>query len=136
MMFAGSIALFIVFALIRGESTLEISAVVSLFALSSLGTALQFFAFSDYAIKKMRYTRRMIVFAVPLFALTAALAYFFSWFPSDKGIWLAFAAIFLAVFVGMAAGFEIYYRASGRAYDGLLGQYRRQKEEGAGKTGK
>jgi len=30
----------------------------------------------------------------------------------------------------MIIGFEIYYRAVGKKYDGLLGQYRKQKEEG------
>jgi len=30
----------------------------------------------------------------------------------------------------MIIGFEIYYRVVGKKCDGLLGQYRKQKEEG------
>lgn len=32
--------------------------------------------------------------------------------------------IFLAVLLTMTLGFELYYRISGKKYDGLLGQYR------------
>ena len=42
--------------------------------------------------------------------------------------WLIFAASFAIAFVVFTLGFELFYRAAGRKYDGLLGQYRREKE--------
>lgn len=128
LLFTGSVVLCAVFMLIAGEDTIPIVTVVSLLIISSVGTFLQFLAFSDCIIKKMRYTFRMIVFAVPFFVLIAANAYFFYWFPMDSSHWLIFSGIFLAVFIVMTIGFEIYFRAMGRKYDGLLGQYRKQKE--------
>ena len=70
----------------------------------------------------------MIIFAIPLFAMLASIAYFFEWFPFEAGYWLAFTIIYLIVLTVMTVGFEIYYRALGKKYDGLLGQYRKQKE--------
>ena len=45
------------------------------------------------------------------------------------GAWAVFLGMFFLTFVGMTIGFDIYFRITGRKYDGLLGQYRREKEE-------
>ena len=47
----------------------------------------------------------------------------------QTGAWAAFLGMFFLTFVGMTIGFDIYFRITGRKYDGLLGQYRREKEE-------
>ena len=39
-----------------------------------------------------------------------------------------FIGIFFLIFLVMTVGFEIYFRITGRKYDGLIGQYRKQKE--------
>lgn len=129
LMFTGSIILCAAISLFVKETAVSITVIASLLVLSAAGTFLQFLAFTDHIIKKMRYTLRMAVFAVSFFALIAANARIFRWFPFDKSRWLIFTAIFLVVFTGMTIGFEIYYRATGKKYDGLLGQYRRQREE-------
>ena len=128
MMFAGTIILYTAISFILGERSVPISAIAYLLVLSAIGTFIQFLAFTDRIIKKMRYTARMAIFAIPFFAVLASVAYFFEWFPMDAMHWLVFAGIYLTVFAVMAIGFEIYYRAMGKKYDGLLGQYRRQKE--------
>ena len=128
LMFTGSVALCAIIMLIDGEDAIPISTIASLLIVCAAGTLMQFLAFSGRAIKKMRYTIRMIVFAVPFFTLLAANAYFFYWFPMDSMHWVIFTGIFLVVFIIMTIGFEIYYRIMGRRYDGLLGQYRRQRE--------
>jgi len=130
LVFSGSVILCAVVMLCLGESAVPISFLISILIAASAGTFLQFLAFTDRIIKKMRYSARMAVFAVPFFALLAANAWYFRWFPLDAAHWLTFSSIFLIVFAGMTIGFELYYRALGRKYDGLLGQYRRQREAG------
>ncbi|MEG1061383.1 MAG: hypothetical protein RSD35_10175 [Oscillospiraceae bacterium] len=39
-----------------------------------------------------------------------------------------FIGIFILVFIAITIGFEIYFRVTGRKYDGLLGQYKKQKD--------
>ena len=42
---------------------------------------------------------------------------------------MTFTASFFVTFLVMTIGFEVYFRLTGRKYDGLLGQYRREREE-------
>ena len=37
-----------------------------------------------------------------------------------------FVGVFFAVFLVMTLGFDIYFRLTGRKYDGLLGRYRKE----------
>ena len=46
-----------------------------------------------------------------------------------SGAWVMFFGIFFLTFIGMTIGFDIYFRITGRKYDGMIGQYRKQKEE-------
>ena len=71
----------------------------------------------------MRNLRRRFL---PLLAVTA---WAFQWFPMEIESWMGFLGIFLVIFAAMTIGFEMYYRLTGRKYDGLLGQYRREKEK-------
>ena len=128
LLFTGSVILYAVIASILGQTSLQLSVIFSILLISALGTFIQFLAFTDRIIKNLRYTIRMIIFVIPFFAVLAANAYFFNWFPAEPGMWITFTAIFLTVFVIMTIGFEIYYRVMGKKYDGLLGQYRKQKE--------
>ncbi len=128
LMFTGCVILCAIIALIAGESAVSVSTLASMLIVSSLGSLLQFIAFTDRVIKKLRYSARLLIFALPFLALLAANAYLFRWFSPESGYWLTFILIFLAVFAAMSVGFEIYYKAMGKKYDGLLGQYRKQKE--------
>jgi len=129
LVFSVSIIICVIITLITGATAIPISTVISLLIVSSVGTFIQFFAFSDRIIKKMRYTIRMIVFTVLFFVMLAINAIYFEWFPIENSIfWLTFIGIFFAIFIVMIIGFEIYYRAMGKKYDGLLGQYRKHKE--------
>lgn len=40
-----------------------------------------------------------------------------------------FIGIFFLIFLVMTIGFDIYFRVTGRKYDGLIGQYRKKKED-------
>ncbi len=129
LMFTGCVILLAVIMLLMGENVLSIATLASMLIVSSLGSLLQMLAFTDRVFKKLRYSARMLVFAVPFLAVLALNAYIFRWFEPESGYGLTFILIFLAVFAGMSVGFEIYYRAMGKKYDGLLGQYRKQREE-------
>ena len=129
MMFSASVALCAVILFITGESAMPISILASLLIVSMAGAFMQFLAFTGRIIKKMRYTARVLVFAAPFFAILAGNAWFFRWFPVDGAVhWLMPVSIFFTVFVGGTIAFEIYYRAMGKKYDGLLGEYRRERE--------
>ena len=97
---------------------------------SVLGTLIQAVCFSDWIIKNMRYTWRSLLFCVLFLPTLAVLSWKAQWFPAENWeSWALFAGIFFAIFFVMTIGFDIYFRLTGRKYDGLLGQYRRQKEE-------
>ena len=130
LLFTGSVILYVIIAAIQGKTSLELSVVSSILIISALGTFIQYVAFTDRIIKNLRYTIRMFIFIIPFFAVLAANAYFFNWFPVESGIWITFTVIFLSVFIIMTIGFEMYFRIMGKKYDGLLGQYRKQKELG------
>lgn len=104
-----------------------------LFSLLLMGAAaglMQVVAFSDLLIKKLAYGWRMVLFFVVFGAILTASAVGFGWFPTDKaGAWVSFAVIFVLIFAAIAAGIEIYYRASGRKWDDRLDWYRRHKDE-------
>jgi len=129
LMFSASVVLCVVIMLFTGADAVPIPVLGSLLIVSMGGTFLQLLAFTDHIIKKMRYTVRMIVFVIPFLALLMANAYFFRWFPMEEAMyWLMFVGVFLVVFVGGSIAFEVYFYVMGKKYDGLLGQYRKQKE--------
>ena len=130
MVFAGSMILCVFIMIVLGESTVPIPVIISILVVSCAGSFLQYLAFTDRIIKNMRYSIRILIFAIPFFTMLAANAYFFNWFILDTIHWLAFTIVFILVFAVMIFGFEIYYHVMGKKYDGLLGQYRKQRESG------
>jgi len=131
--FSGAMVLYLVVAALLGQSEIAILEIVALGIISSGGTFFQYLAFGPRMIKNMRYSLRMVVFALPFLVLLSATAYFFEWLPREAGgSWLLFIGIFLLAFVGMTVSFEVYFKATGKKYDGLLGQYRQRKSEGKG----
>lgn len=129
MMFAGSIIIYMIIAGAYGKFQIESGIVVSLLLMSAVGTGIQILAFTELVIKKMRYSLRIIVFTVPFFAMLAGCAGVFKWFPTEQYTsWVIFIAIFLFILIVMLIMFEIYFRAAGKKYDGLLGQYKNKSK--------
>ena len=129
LIFSASVLVSIIVMLFNGQDSVQIPVLLSMLIISCAGTFFQYLAFSNRIIKKMRYTLRMVVFAVPFFALLAGNAWFFNWFPvEDTMHWLVFTGIYLVVFIGSITAFEIYFHVIGKKYDGLLGQYRKQRD--------
>ena len=108
----------------------ELGFLFSLLLASALGSFIQYLAFTDRVIPHLRYSLRMLLFVGLFFPMLTACAFLFQWFPMEQvGSWLIFILIFLAIFLAMSAGFEVYFRLTGRKYDGILGQYKKRQEE-------
>lgn len=127
--FTAAAVIYAAVSLLYGEETVGIGKLLSLLLVCALGSAIQYLCFTDDILKKMRYTRRALLFLALFFPLLAGAAWLFRWFPTDQvGAWLVFGGAFAAAFAVFTLGFELFYRAAGRKYDGLLGQYRRERE--------
>ena len=127
--FTAAVVIYTVISLAAGGDAVPIRVLLSLLLICAVGSAVQYLCFTDNIIRSMRYTRRTLLFLGLFFPLLAGTAWLFRWFPVEQaGAWLIFTASFLAAFVLFTLGFEIFYRSAGRKYDGLLGQYRREKE--------
>ncbi len=128
--FCATVCLYMAAAYCMGWESISLKMLFSLLLLCAAGGVLQVLAFTELAIKRLAYSWRMVVFAVPFFAVLTAIALGFGWFPPEKkGAWGLFTVIFLTIFLVMCAGFEVYFRLSGKKYDGLLGQYRKRREQ-------
>ena len=112
------------------QETAEVSVLFSLLLVCIAAGTMQVVAFSDLLFKKLAYGWRMMVFAVPFFAVLTAFAVGFGWFPTENaGAWVTFVVIFIVIFLAITAGIELYYRLSGRKWDDKLDWYRRSKEK-------
>jgi len=129
-MYTGCIMIYLFFSLMFGNREISTAQLWSLLLVSVLGTLIQAVCYSDWIIKKMRYTRRCLLFCTLFLPTLSVLGWKAQWFPADslEG-WALFVAIFFAIFIVMTIGFDIYFRLTGRKYDGLLGRYRKQEEE-------
>ncbi len=128
-MFTGSMLVYLLAAFIWNTEITKLT-VVSILILTVVGSFLQYLAFTDDIIKNVKYSWRLVIFTVPFLALILACAYFFKWVPTDLGMspWLIFGGVFIFILIVMTLGFEIYYKVTGKKYDGLLGQYKKNKE--------
>ena len=127
LLYTGSVLLYLAACLLLRKTQVETSMLWTLLLVCALGSLVQGICFTDWIFKKLRYTWRLVLFCLLFLPLLAVVAWAFQWFPMEKGSWLRFIGIFFAIFAAMTAGFEMYYRLTGRKYDGLLGQYRRDK---------
>lgn len=130
MIFTAAIFIYLVFSLIFDNHEASTALLWGLFWVSAAGSLIQAICFSDWIIKKMRYTLRSLLFVLLFLPTLTFAAWKTEWFPMDKtGAWAMFIGIFFLIFIVMTVGFDIYFRITGRKYDGLIGQYRREKEK-------
>ena len=130
MIFTAAIFFYLFFCWVYGTREVSTTMLWTLFWVSAAASLIQAVCFSDWIIKKMRYTRRSLLFVLLFLPTLTLAAWKGGWFPMEQtGAWAVFLGMFFLTFVGMTIGFDIYFRITGRKYDGLLGQYRREKEE-------
>lgn len=128
-MFTSSMIIFMIISLLFKNESIEITTILSILLFSILGSLIQCIAFTNFLIKKASYSTRLIIFIIPFLAVLSICAICFNWFPKDNiGSWVTFIIIFIAIFIIMTIGFEIYFRIAGKKYDGLLGQYKKERE--------
>ncbi len=130
LLYTGAMVIYLFFCTVFGHREVSLGMLWALLAVSVGSALIQGICFSDWVIKRMRYTWRSLLFVVLFLPLLSFTAWKMEWFPTGQlGSWALFIGMFFLIFIAMTVGFEIYYRAAGKKYDGLLGQYRRQKEE-------
>jgi NADH:ubiquinone oxidoreductase subunit 2 (subunit N) len=101
-MFTGSVILCSVVSLFLGKHEISLTIIASLLILSAAGSFLQFLAFGECIIKRMRCSLRLMLFGVLFFVLIMIIALIFEWLPKENnGAWLSFVTIFLIAFIGM-----------------------------------
>lgn len=130
MIYTAAIFIYLFFCLIYDTREVSTLMLWGLFGVSAAGSLIQAVCYSDWIIRKMRYTRRSLLFVALFLPLLALAAWKLDWFPLDKvESWAVFIGVFFLIFIVMTVGFDIYFCITGRKYDGLIGQYRREKEK-------
>lgn len=128
--YSAAIFIYLFFCLIYDTKEVSTMMLWGLFWVSAAGSLIQAICFSDWIIKKMRYTWRSVLFVVLFLPALMLAAWKLDWFPMDQaGAWATFIGMFFLIFIVMTVGFDIYFRITGRKYDGFIGQYRKQREE-------
>lgn len=113
-----------------GFEAIPISMLFQLLLVNLCSILLSTLCFSPVLFGRMRYTRRLVLFLLLLFGMIAGFAFVCGWFPVERwDSWLIFTVIFFAVGGLMTLGFEIYFRASGNRYDGLLREYHKAHDK-------
>ena len=128
--YTAAMCFYIFFLWVFKQEAAPLSLLFSLLVVGAAAGVMQVVAFSDLLIKKLAYSWRMVLFFVVFGGILTAVAVGFHWFPTDQaGAWVSFGVIFVLIFAAIAAGIEIYYRASGRKWDDRLDWYRRHKDQ-------
>lgn len=128
--YTAAMCFYVFFLWVFKQETAPLPMLFSLLVVGAAAGLMQVVAFSDLLIKKLAYSWRMALFFVVFGAILTAFAVGFHWFPADQaGAWVIFGVTFVLIFAAIAAGIEIYYRASGRKWDDRLDWYRRKREK-------
>lgn len=127
--YTAAMCFYIFFLWLFKQETVSLPMLFSLLVVGIAAGAMQVLAFSDLVFKKLAYGWRMALFFAVFGGILTAFAVGFGWFPTDNvWAWVSFAAMFILIFAAIAAGIEIYYRASGRKWDDRLDWYRKNRE--------
>ena len=130
MIFTAATFFYLFFCWVYGTREVSTTMLWTLFWASAAASLIQAVCFSDWIIKKMRYTWRSLLFVLLFLPVMSLAAWKTEWFPADQtGAWGMFIGIFFLIFLVMTIGFDIYFQVTGRKYDGLIGQYRKKKED-------
>lgn len=130
LLYTGLMVIYLFFCTVSNQQQISLVYLWTLLAASLISSLIQGICFSNWIIKKMRYTWRSLLFITLCLPSLSLIAWKAEWFPLGRlESWVSFIVIFFLIFIIATIGFHIYYQAAGRKYDGLIDQYRRQKEE-------
>lgn len=128
--FLATVIFYSVISLIYGETHLSIYTLIAFAIISMLCSTIHHLIFSDIFIKKMRYSLRMVIFVIPLLAIIITSAYLNRWLSLEVvGSWLIFVGVFSIAFIGLAVGYEVYFRITGNRYSELLLEFKSKKQK-------
>jgi len=128
--YTGAMCFYLFFLFVFRQEGATLPMLFSLLMVCLAAGTMQVVAFSNLVFKKLTYGWRMVVFAIPFFAVLTAFAVGFNWFPAESvGAWVTFVVIFIVIFLFITLGIELYYRLSGRKYDDRLDWYRRNRDK-------
>lgn len=130
LMYTGAMIIYLFFCQVFGNREVSTAMLWTMLLACVLGSLCQGLCYSNWVFKRLRYTLRSLLFCALYLPVLAVLGWKAQWFPVEQaGSWAIFVGMFFLVFLLMTIGFDVYFRLTGRKYDGLLGQYRKQKEE-------
>lgn len=130
MIYTGAMCFYLFFLFVFKWESVPLHMLFSMLLVSLAAAFMQIIAFSNLIIKKLSYAWRLAVFALPFGAILTACAVTFQWFPIENpGAWVTFWIIFIVIFVLCTAGFELYFRLSGRKYDDKLDWYKKNRDK-------
>lgn len=128
MIYTGAMCFYLFFLFVFQWESVPLHMLFSMLLVSLAAAFMQIVAFSNLIIKKLSYAWRLVVFALPFGAILTGFAVTFQWFPIENpGAWITFGVIFLVIFILCTAGFELYFRLSGRKYDDKLDWYKKNR---------
>lgn len=130
LLYTAAMVIYLFLSLIFDNREASTAVLWGLLLASAAGSLIQAVCFSEWIIKKMRYTWRSLLFVLLFLPVLSIVAWKAEWFPTDQvWAWAMFIGIFFLIFIAITVGFDIYFWITGRKYDGLIGQYRKKKED-------
>ncbi len=110
------------------HKTIEMAMLWQMLIVSFICAILQWFAFSEDLIKRLKYVYRNALFVVPFFILLSTAAYLFQWFDTTQlSYWVVFMGIFILAYLGISFGLLIYFKLTGQKYNEKLEEYKASK---------
>ena len=127
--FTGGMMLSVFASMFLGKESISIDHIWQIIFLSLIYGSLQFFAFSENTLGRMRTTGRMALLGVSMLAVFVLFALIFEWFPVQNPInWLIFVGLYIATFFGAVLAFRTAFRLGGMKYNELLTAYKAHSE--------
>ena len=126
MVLAGQIFLFLIVGSFFGLTSMDFSFIWQAIVVAITVSILQYIAFTEDVIKKMKYSLRLVTFSLPLYLILSAYAIIFRWFPININTWLMFTLIFLTIFGAFIFAFALYTKVTGKKFNESLDAYNRK----------
>lgn len=128
--FVGALLIYMVISLCLGATAVEFTVIFGLLFISIISSLLQMLAFTTLIFKRLRYSLRLMIFALCFFVALSAMLIALDVFPPNQiGAWITFSLIFIIIFAIITLGYEIYFRVTGRKYNSSLGNYKEKQKK-------
>lgn len=111
-----------------GQNQFSNKSILQLILISFVGAIIQWLAFSEDVIKRLKYSYRIFVFMIPFYLMLSSCAYIWHWFDTTKlYYWIAFFGLLIIAFILSYAISSVYYKVTGQKYNEKLEEYKANK---------